>query len=197
MLKSNPIKMLVSRETPFLNRLIMMSAVLACLFALLVAVALVSYGAQKLPEPVLPAAGVLSVSEYRSVASANDTTAMRERPVFWSERSPYVAPKPKKKKPVVKAPKKNTNIDDMTLLGVFSAGSESSVTVSYKDKTHHLRVDEELAGWTLLMVSAQGAHFGETDTLDGELVSRLISIDHGPSLPTKWQGGDVFKGDQN
>ena len=194
MLKNNPIS-LIAAETPFLNRLMMLVIALACLFAVVVVIAVIAYGAKSLPSPIVPAAGVLSVSSYEAREGRANDTALLERPVFWQERTPYAPPEENAE--VAVAPKENASIDEMQLIGVFAAGSESSVTLRYKKETHHLRIDDELAGWTLLTVAGQGAIFGRTDTLDGELVSTQIELDHGPSLPTQWQGGHPFEGERN
>lgn len=192
---NNNLTRLIAAETPFLNRLILLVVVLVSVFFGLVVIAIIVYGAKSLPSPIVPAAGVLTVSSYNAGEGDSNYSALLERPVFWRERTPYTPPPEKpKKEVVVAAPKENTNIEDMQLIGVFAAGSESSVTLRYKGDTHHLRVDDDLAGWTLLSVMAKGALFGQTDTLDGDLVTAQIELDHGPSLPSQWQGGHPFEG---
>ncbi len=174
----------------------MVVLVLACLFGLLVIVAVITYGAKSLPEPIVPAAGVLTVSSYNAGEDGADYSALLERPVFWQGRTPYTPPE-ETEAVATAEPKENASIDEMQLIGVFAAGSGSSVTIRYKNESHHLRVDEELAGWTLLTVMGKGAIFGRTDTLEGELVSTQLELDHGPSLPTQWQGEHPFEGERN
>ena len=135
------------------------------------------------PEPILPAAASLQVDEvkYAAPLSAEESREMVARPIFWQGREVYTPPAAAPKKNKAGKQKKNTDIDDVELHGMYAADGVSGVIVSYKNERQRLQLDESVAGWTFTMLSDAGAVFE-----NGEDV-RELPLEHATPAPSKKQ----------
>jgi hypothetical protein len=130
------------------------------------------------PEPVLPAAASLQVDDlYFGAALEEDLSQdIVSRPVFWQGRAAYTATAESgdSGKP---AKPRNSDIDGVTLLGVYSVGDAPGVIVSYKGEQHRLQPDEQIAGWTFTSLNGNAAIF----TYDSD--TRELSLEHALVAP--------------
>ncbi|BFM21604.1 hypothetical protein [Gilvimarinus japonicus] len=154
-------------------------------FLALLFIAMAFNSVRQPPEVVLPSSEVMQWGEYRPRDPVERSSVITEKPLFWAERRPEVevveAPAPARKKPEV-------SIDEMELLAIFSAGVKSAATVRYKKETYFLKVDDELAGWTLLDALGLDAMFARTNTLSlgDDVVIETLRFKPFPKLQTKW-----------
>lgn len=158
--------------------------------AVVLAVAL--YLTRGLPEPVLPGDEVMTQTLYEGYASTIvSELGISQRPLFWQERRPL----PEEEVVVEEEPvqEENRNIDNFQLVGLFNAGESSSVIVMYKDKKHRLRVNDELAGWTLVGIGDNKALFqgGGSQGVESKALYEPVL------LPEQWPGGDSLLNNQS
>ncbi len=130
------------------------------------------------PEPILPAADSLQVDDLHFGAALDEDMSQDivSRPVFWQGRAAYTAgaesvDSGKPEKP------RNSDIDGVTLLGVYSVGDVPGVIVSYREERHRLQPDESVAGWTFTSLNGNAAIF----TYDSD--TRELSLEHALVAP--------------
>ena len=135
---------------------------LAILVLLLVLILQLVYGGSRLallsaPTVILPAADSLRVSETLSqqTITMDQRNEIRDRPLLWAARRPFVAPVAV---PVVKATKPKP-FEGFQLVGLFGTGDSVSVIVSLKGKTQRMRLGESFDEWKLTSVGANDAVF--------------------------------------
>ncbi len=112
-------------------------------------------------EPILPAESSLQVDEIRYGAGLSEEMSQDivSRPVFWQGRQAYTPPAASGDATEPEKLPRNSEIDGVALQGVYAAGAESGIIVSYKDERHRLRLDESIAGWTFSELNGNGAVF--------------------------------------
>lgn len=130
------------------------------------------------PEPVLPAAASLQVDDLNFGAALDEDLSQDivSRPIFWQGRAAYTAAAEsgdsgKQEKP------RNSDINGVTLLGVYSVGDVPGVIVSYKEERHRLQPDESIAGWKFTSLNGNAAIF----TYDSDI--RELSLEHALVAP--------------
>jgi hypothetical protein len=130
------------------------------------------------PEPILPAADSLQVDDLQFGAALDEELSQEivSRPVFWRGREAFTPAAATGETDKPKKPR-NTEIDGVTLQGVYSTGEQSGVIVSYKDERHRLQPDEEIAGWTFTSLTGAAATF----TYGSE--SKEIPLEHALVAP--------------
>lgn len=156
---------------------------LACLVLALVLLVQLAWVATRalLPPalaPVEPAASALTVADQlsRRGISPQASAELRERPLFWEGRRPVAAAVAEPEAaPRDRAPR----LQDVRLLGVFGAGDNGGIIALVKSRQQRIQVGEELSGWTLQAVTADGATLvsgGDTETLTLERSSGSITV---------------------
>ena len=122
------------------------------------------YGGSRLarlsmPKVVLPAADSLRVSHTQSQhkITMEQRNEIRDRPLLWAARRPFVAPLPAEA-PVVKSAEPSP-FKGFKLIGLFGTGDAAGIIVSLKGKVQRLRREEELGGWKLESVGVNEAVF--------------------------------------
>lgn len=148
------------------------------------------------PEAVKPAASALTVSGLSVFAAGGNDgaesvgTSMVSSPLFWPGRQAYVSPDgaPEIAEPVNNG--SSSAIDKTRLLGVYSAGSNRGVILEHQGQKLRLKMDEAVDGWTLAMLSADGAIF------ESGRESRTLRIEHAlPEVTKKAIPVDRRRGD--
>lgn len=132
---------------------------------------------KKRPEP-LP----LSPSALRSVTMALPQVdgapggALVARPLFWEARRPYNAPEAvvEEEAPQPSGP---TVVDDMELVGIIAAGTQSGIIVRIRGQRQRIFQGEEVEGWELSTVGPVEAVFQGVGR-DGEVVESRLRLEH-------------------
>lgn len=163
---------------------------LACLVLLLILLLQLAWVAARAllpptPAPVEPAASSLTVADQlaRRAVSPQASAELRERPLFWEGRR-AVAAADAEVVPVQsgRAPR----LKDVRLLGVFGAGDSGGIIALVQNKQQRVQVGEELSGWTLQTVTADGATLvndGDTEILDLQRSSGSIIVAEPAAAP--------------
>ena len=163
---------------------------LACLLLLLILLLQLAWVAARAllpptPAPVEPAASSLTVADQlaRRAVSPQASAELRERPLFWEGRR-AVAAVDAEVVPVQsgRAPR----LKDVRLLGVFGAGDSGGIIALVQNKQQRVQVGEELSGWTLQTVTADGATLvndGDTEILDLQRSSGSIIVAEPAAAP--------------
>jgi hypothetical protein len=163
---------------------------LACLvLALMLLLQLVWVAARALvppsPAPVEPAASSLTVADQlaRRAVGSQASADLRERPLFWEGRR-AVAAADSQAVPVRsgRAPR----LQGVRLLGVFGAGDSGGIIALVENRQQRIQVGEELSGWTLQSVTADGATLvndGATEILDLQRSSGSITVAEPAAAP--------------
>ena len=149
------------------------AAVAASLTVIVMLLALVLWQRnQSLPPitPIKPAASSLQVLAVTPpVQKIKEENHVRERPVFWASRKPFI---PLLIKGKVKAKKKlkpgKEPFDKVKLLGIYDADGESGLIVSSATTpSQRLKVGDVFEGWTLEFINSKGGLFvrGEKDRI--------------------------------
>ncbi len=130
------------------------------------------------PAAVEPAASALTVADQltRRVVAPGDSAELRERPLFWEGRRPIASADTKAQRKPDRAPK----LKGVRLLGVFGSGDSGGIIALVQNEQQRIRVGEEVAGWTLEQVSADGATLAsgaDTESLVLERSSGSISVE--------------------
>lgn len=134
------------------------------------------------PDPVLPAPDSLTVVGIdRSALDVDGTegVSMVSRPLFWPGREPYVPPEGVEEVVAVAQKGGRTSLDKSRLLGVYSAGERRGIILEHQGERLRLMMDEMIDGWTLAMLSADGAIFDK----DGD--SRTLRMEHAVPDPAR------------
>lgn len=163
---------------------------LACLVLLLILLLQLAWVAARAllpptPAPVEPAASSLTVADQlaRRAVSPQASAELRERPLFWDGRRAIAAVESKPKPaPITRAPR----LKDVRLLGVFGAGDSGGIIALVQNKQQRVQVGEELSGWTLQTVTADGATLvndGDTEILDLQRSSGRIIVAEPAAAP--------------
>jgi len=125
------------------------------------------------PQSITPAPSSLAVTgvAYREASAPDQLTDLVTRPVFWRGREPHEPPVDQQELPVeiVTTP---GSVNDMKLLGVYSAGPRSGIIVVHKGERRRLKVDDVIGDWTLTMLSSDGAILENGDE------SRVLQLEH-------------------
>lgn len=144
--------------------------------------------------PELPESTLLAPAQLNMASSPSDVTVVSGRPLFWSERRPYVKPVQSKPKPKPEKLPVNNALDDVELVGVIAAGRSSSVIIKAKeDKGDVQRVllDDLYQGWRLIDVTSTSAVFAlENAEAPEQPRVREVRINHREPLPQVWQGSE-------
>jgi hypothetical protein len=182
---------------------------LACLvLALMLLLQLVWVAARALvppsPMPVEPAASSLTVADQlaRRAVGTTASAELRERPLFWEGRRAVTAAD-SQAVPVRggRAPR----LQGVRLLGVFGAGDSGGIIALVQNKQQRVQLGEELSGWTLQAVTADGATLvndGATEILDLQRSSSSVTLAEpaaapaARSVPAADDGGELTLGGQ-
>jgi hypothetical protein len=136
--------------------------------------------------PIAPAADALAPEQGLSpvIPSLEQSTEMEKRPLFWASRRPVddqvssktvVEEAARKDKPTSAKPLKGVQ-----LLAVFAQGDEGVVILLAEGKRHRLSVGEEIQGWAVHSIDADGVEVRRGASVKRlELVHRDIP---GPSV---------------
>lgn len=133
------------------------------------------------PVPVVPAIDFVE-PEVR-VDSGLDNglfDSIQERPLFWSERRPYVPPveveeEEEEPPPVRRGP---DPFDDVKLVGVYSSSTGSGVIISVNGERQRLARYDSTLGWMLMEADATGALFvRDGEEMDDESHHRRLSLE--------------------
>lgn len=109
------------------------------------------------PDPVMPAAGSLAVGKpLRPVTpSAEQASALRERPLFWASRRPAPESGAAQEQ---QEQRKAGQIDGVRLVGIFGSGSAAGIMVTVNDSARkRLRLGDKVNGWKLERVAGNEA----------------------------------------
>jgi len=133
------------------------------------------------PKSTAPAAGSLQVDEIHQGAPLGEdlSQSLVERPVFWQGRKKFVPEKLSAEASEPERAPRNSNIDNVSLQGTYSAGDKTGVIVSYKDERRRLQRDEEIAGWTFTLLSEEGATFESGEA------TKVLELEHAKSVPSR------------
>lgn len=163
---------------------------LACLVLLLILLLQLAWVAARAllpptPAPVEPAASSLTVADQlaRRAVSPQASAELRERPLFWDGRRAIATVESKPEPaPITRAPR----LKDVRLLGVFGAGDSGGIIALVQNKQQRVQIGEELSGWTLQAVTADGATLvndGDTEILDLQRSSGSIIVAEPAAAP--------------
>lgn len=86
---------------------------------------------------------------------------MLTRPIFWASRQVYEPPLKPVKQQIKPSNKGPDSFEKMTLLGMYGAGDDAGIIVSGEEGSQRLKVGEEIVGWVLDRVNAEGAEFSQ------------------------------------
>jgi hypothetical protein len=121
----------------------------------------VAFGAARLaitvgPDAVPPSVDSLQVlrSLPLDAVTTEQSTEIRNRPLFWPTRRPAAPVAVDTAAPVSE---KQQASNELKLLGVFGAGDTIGIIVRVKDSTRRIRLGEEVSGWKLKSVEESGA----------------------------------------
>jgi len=163
---------------------------LACLLLLLILLLQLAWVAARAllpptPAPVEPAASSLTVADQlaRRAISPQASAELRERPLFWEGRRVVAAADAV---PVPAQTRRAPRLKGVRLLGVFGAGDSGGIIALVQNKQQRVRVGEQLSGWTLQAVSADGATLvnnGETETLGLQRSAGSITVAEPAATP--------------
>jgi hypothetical protein len=133
--------------------------------------------------PVRPAADSMRVATPVSPGSiaATDSARVQSRPLFWPSRRPVPGESTADPSPAQQAAESAPRLKGLSVTGVFGAGSEGGVIVSYKGREARLLTGEALDGWVLESVAAGEAVFANAGGRD---VRRLLP------QPALWEGSE-------
>lgn len=163
---------------------------LACLLLVLFLVLQLAWVATRAllpptPAPVEPAASSLTVADQlaRRAVSPQASSELRERPLFWEGRRALAAGD-SEAVPVQsgRAPR----LKGVRLLGVFGAGDSGGIIALVQNEQQRVQVGEELSGWTLQAITADGATLvndGDTETLELQRSSGSIILAEPAAAP--------------
>ncbi|MAT91727.1 MAG: hypothetical protein CME59_03930 [Halioglobus sp.] len=126
------------------------------------------------PEPIAPADSALRVDPlgYPPVDEEGAAPDFVTRPLFWSGREAYRPPVAEAAPEPVQAAAPRGPIKGLRLLGVYAAGANSGIIVAHAGERKRLRIDDEVAGWTFSMMSADGAIFESGEE------TRVLQLEH-------------------
>lgn len=138
----------------------------ALILAVLLLLQLLWSGARLLlfsdPDPITPADSALRVEAPGYPAFDEEDEAAQDfvtRPLFWAGREAYQPPVAEDTPEPVQPARPAGPIKGLHLLGVYAAGANSGIIVAHEGERKRLRIDDEVAGWTFSMMSADGAIF--------------------------------------
>ncbi len=136
------------------------------------------------PQPILPAADSLLVSDIRQsgVVSAQHSSDLRARPVFWPSRRSVGAPA---EVVVVNTTKPNKNeLDKVTLLGVFGVGDSAGIIALVKGKKKRILLGDKVVGWALESIEGGQAVFAEGGQSQTLTLNRAPVVEPVAAVPT-------------
>ncbi|MDO6746788.1 hypothetical protein [Gilvimarinus sp. 1_MG-2023] len=143
-------------------------------------------------DPAPADASMFELTEFALMSQQELNPVINERPVFWSERKPYVEPKPEPKpdpKPVKRKP--NTALDGAEILGVMVAQESSSVVLKIGEDVHRIMVEEVYEDWRLADVTENKAVFLLLGgRVPGESTVTEIEFKPRQPLPKTWTGSE-------
>lgn len=133
------------------------------------------------PDPISPAHSVLQFDgtddENGALTGQEDAVAVEPlqnlsaRPLFWAGRMPFVPLLENEATAEQVKPRGRSSIQDAKLLGVYGAGNHRGIIVSLAGERRRILMGQEVDGWTLSMLAADGAIFengSQTTTIDLE-----------------------------
>lgn len=119
-------------------------------------------------EGLLEAGALLNPNAAAQAAAPADITS---RPLFWPGRRPVVeSDEPEE---VATGRPRRDEFDKVKLVGVYFAGPASGIIIELDGERQRLRLEEELFGWTLEMLSANSAVFSK-----GEDKQKTLQLEH-------------------
>jgi hypothetical protein len=129
------------------------------------------------PDVVLPAADSLQVasSQPRKTITSQQSNEIRDRPLLWAARRPFVASSVS----AAESPKP-AQFKGFKLVGLFGTGDSAGVIATSKGKTRRLGIGEILDEWTLESVGVNEAVFSSgsrQETLVLQPASIITSAD--------------------
>ncbi len=123
------------------------------------------------PDPVVPAASSLNPAWLEFPGTSMAESELVERPLYWKGRSKQAAQQSRQTKRPAGAQKAD-EFDRVSLLGVFTGGDPAGVIVKFKAKRQRISIGDTVAGWTLALLSADGAIFEKGPE------SRQLDLEH-------------------
>jgi hypothetical protein len=144
--------------------------VLALLLVLLLQAALLAWTSMAggRVEPVLPAADSMRVAVPVSPGSiaSTDSAQVQSRPLFWPSRRPVPGESTADPLAVQETVQSGRRLQGLSVTGVFGAGADGGVIISYKGRQARLRIGEALDGWILESVAPGEAVFASAGDRD-------------------------------
>lgn len=168
-----------------IKRATLMLVILVCVFGLVVLFFMLRPLHIKTEPPELTQ---LNPAQLKLASAPDGSAIVSERPLFWSERKPYVEVAAEPSKP---EPKRVNNVlDSVDLVGIFAAEATSSVVFNdQKGDVHRVALDGLYQNWRLVEVTSSTATFMfEGDESQEQPSVKEISLNHREPLPAKWQG---------
>jgi|GEM_PF-4591743 len=144
--------------------------------------------------PMVPDNSALQNVTYKVADGLPEELVIADRPLFWSSRTPY-EPAPKQKpKPAPKPPARNTDLDNVVLLGVFLTNDTASVVIKDEQDKMPLHRGDSYKSWTLVYVDSASARFVRSDTAESETpIEREVLIRQRDPLPSQWPGSSSLQ----
>lgn len=86
---------------------------------------------------------------------------MLTRPIFWASRKVYEPPLRPVKQQIKPRNQGPDSFEKMILLGMYGVGGDAGIIISGEEGSQRLKVGEEIVGWMLDRINAEGAEFSQ------------------------------------
>ncbi|MFA5496327.1 MAG: hypothetical protein WC247_16300 [Porticoccaceae bacterium] len=159
-----------------LNRLATVAAALAALVLLALLVAAILVWTRAMPPPLLPAPATIAAVDLTLAGNGDDAAgAMVARPLFWSERRPYVASAESSEQEQARGP---DPFDKIRLVGIFAGGDAGGAIVDVDGQRQRVLLHDKLHGWQLTGIAADHITFTPADGGRGNGAARKLELEH-------------------
>lgn len=149
-----------------LNRLANVTVALAALLLLALLLAALLVLTRAMPPPLTPASATIAAVDLNLTGNGDDAAGgMVARPLFWSERRPYVATAESSE--VTAEARGPDAFDKVSLVGIFATGRNAGgAIVDVDGQRQRIMLNDKVHGWQLTGVAADHVTFVPANASD-------------------------------